>query len=59
MKTLDNFTNYVTELQAELQARTKQYEYYRNLLLSEEYLNKLSENPEILGGVQSKTNNIG
>lgn len=50
VKTLDKFTNYVTELQAELQARTKQYEYYRNLLLSEEYLNKLSENPEILGG---------
>ena len=36
---LDNFTNYVTELQAELQARTKQYEYYRDMLLSEEYLN--------------------
>lgn len=45
VKILDNFTDYVTELQA----RTKQYEYYRNLLLSEEYLNKLSENPEILG----------
>lgn len=39
VKTLDNFTNYVTELQAELQARTKQYEYYRDMLLSEEYLN--------------------
>ena len=50
VKILDKFTNYVTELQAELQARTKQYEYYRNLLLSEEHLNKLSENPEILGG---------
>ena len=49
-KILDKFTDCVTELQAELQARTKQYEYYRNLLLSEEYLNKLSENPEILGG---------
>lgn len=57
VKTLDKFTNYVTELQAELQARIKQYEYYRNLLLSEEYLNKLSENPETLGGVQSKTDN--
>ena len=43
VKTLDKFTNYVTELQAELQARTKQYEYYRDFLLSEEYLNKLSE----------------
>ena len=44
---LDNFTNYVTELQAELQAklqaRNKQYEYYRDMLLSEEYLNKISE----------------
>ena len=44
---LDKFTDYVTELQAELQAelqnRTKQYEYYRNMLLSEEYLNKLSD----------------
>ena len=54
VKTLDKFTNYVTELQielrTELQARTKQYEYYRDMLLSEEYLNKLSNNPEILGG---------
>ena len=42
VKILDKFTNYVTELQAELQARTKQYEYYRDMLLSEEYLNKIS-----------------
>ncbi|WP_217198184.1 restriction endonuclease subunit S [Parvimonas micra] len=42
VKTLDKFTNYVTELQSELQSRTKQYEYYRDMLLSEEYLNKLS-----------------
>lgn len=42
VKTLDKFTNYVTELQTELQARTKQYEYYRDMLLSEEYLNKIS-----------------
>lgn len=42
VKILDNFTNYVTELQAELQARVKQYEYYRDLLLSEAYLNKLN-----------------
>ena len=40
---LDKFTNYVTELQAELQFRTKQYEYYRDMLLSEDYLNKISE----------------
>ena len=43
IKILDKFTNYVTELQAELQARSKQYEYYRDKLLSEEYLNKISE----------------
>jgi len=49
---LDNFTDCVTELQAELQAelqnRIKQYEYYRNMLLSEEYLNKLSDKLGIL-----------
>ncbi|MBF1300084.1 MAG: restriction endonuclease subunit S [Parvimonas sp.] len=43
VKTLDKFTNYVTELQTELQSRTKQYEYYRDMLLSEEYLNKISK----------------
>lgn len=42
VKILDRFTNYVTELQAELQARNKQYDYYRDMLLSEEYLNKIS-----------------
>lgn len=46
VKTLDKFTNYVTELQAELQtelqARNKQYEYYRDMLLSEKYLTKLT-----------------
>lgn len=42
VKILDKFTNCVTELQAELQARTKQYKYYRDILLSEAYLNKLS-----------------
>ena len=51
VKTLDKFTNYVTELQAELQAelqdRTKQYEYYRDMLLSEEYLNKWAKNPQV------------
>lgn len=35
VKILDKFTNYVTELQAELQARKQQYEYYRELLLSD------------------------
>lgn len=31
---LDKMTNYTTELQTELQARKKQYEYYREKLLS-------------------------
>ena len=42
VKILDKFTNYVTELQTELQARNKQYEYYRDMLLSEKYLNNKS-----------------
>lgn len=36
VKILDKFTNYVTKLQAELQARNKQYEHYRDIILSEE-----------------------
>lgn len=41
VKILDKFTNYATELQTELQLRTKQYEYYRNLLLSKEFLENM------------------
>lgn len=40
---VDHFTQLQAELQAELQARNRQYEHYRDKLLSEEYLNKLSE----------------
>ena len=43
---LDNFTKYVTELQTELQTRNKQYNYYRDMLLSEDYLNKISKKLE-------------
>ena len=43
VKILDKFTNYVSELQAELRARNKQYEYYRDMILSEKYLNKLTK----------------
>ena len=47
VKILDNFIKHVTELQVELQtelqARNKQYNYYRDMLLSEDYLNKISE----------------
>ncbi|MCI5836769.1 MAG: restriction endonuclease subunit S [Veillonellaceae bacterium] len=52
VETLDKFTDCVTELQAELQARSKQYEYYRDMLLSEEYLNKLAEQLENEGGIE-------
>ena len=55
VKTLDKFTNYVTELQdklqTEIEARNKQYEYYRDMLLSEEYLNKISDK---IDGLESK-----
>ena len=34
VRILDYFTNLAAELQAELQARKEQYEYYRNKLLS-------------------------
>ena len=34
VRILDNFTNLAAELQAELQARQEQYEYYRDKLLS-------------------------
>ncbi len=37
---LDKFTLLIQELQQELQLRIKQYEYYRDMLLSEEYLTK-------------------
>ena len=43
---LDKFTNYVKELQSELQSRNKQYEYYRDMLLSEDYLNKVTKKME-------------
>lgn len=37
---LNNFTNLAAELQAELQARQEQYEYYRNKLLSFSNINR-------------------
>lgn len=46
VKILDKFTNYVMELQSELQSRTKQYTYYRDKLLSEDYLNKITKEME-------------
>ena len=46
VKILDKFINYVTELQSELQSRTKQYTFYRDKLLSEEYLTKVTKEME-------------
>lgn len=47
VKILDKYTRNVTDLQLELQkeleSRVKQYEYYRDELLSEDYLNKLTK----------------
>ncbi|OCX43164.1 hypothetical protein A7X81_07930 [Campylobacter ornithocola] len=40
VKILDTFTKLEAELEAELEARRRQYEYYRNKLLSFEYLDK-------------------
>ena len=47
VKILDKFTNYVKELHSELQSRTKQYTYYRDKLLSEEYLTKVTKEMEV------------
>ena len=48
---LDEFTNYAEnikqELQKEFDLRNKQYEYYRDTLLSEEHLNKLISNYDL------------
>ena len=40
VKILDRFAEYAAELQAELQARQEQYEYYRNKLLSFNSINR-------------------
>ncbi|WP_019131946.1 restriction endonuclease subunit S [Peptoniphilus obesi] len=58
VKILDNFTEYVTELQAELQNRTKQYEYYRDDLLSEDSLKKLSDKLDSLEDKEYELENL-
>ena len=40
---LDNFTTLEAELEAELDCRKRQYEYYRNQLLSFDMLNRGGE----------------
>ena len=58
VETLDKFTEYVTELQAELQDRTLQYNYYRDKLLSEEYLDKMSEKIDVFTKKQCKLKTV-
>ena len=67
VRILDTFTALTAELTAELTARKKQYNYYRDQLLSFEderapYLEKLLDGAEIewipIGEVVSRTNNI-
>lgn len=55
VKIFDKFTNYVTELQA----RTNQYQYYRDMLLSKEYLNKISEKIFIQNKCELKVTTLG
>lgn len=43
VKILDTMVDHFTQLEAELEARNKQYEHYRYKLLSEKYLNKLTK----------------
>lgn len=52
---LDKFTSLEAELEAELKARTKQYEYYRNQLLSPEKVG----NQWILNGVEVGWKTLG
>ncbi|TFZ39705.1 restriction endonuclease subunit S [Soehngenia longivitae] len=41
VRILDNFTELITEIESEIKLRKKQYDYYRDSLLSREELNKL------------------
>ena len=53
VKILDRFAEYAAELQAELQARQEQYEYYRNKLLT------FNEIGDIQGVIWMKMSEIG
>ena len=69
VRILDSFTSLEAELEAELEARRKQYEYYRDQLLSFKYLSgggknevewkTLGEVAEIVGGRDYKQFNHG
>ena len=68
VRILDHFTELTAELQAELQARQEQYEYYRNKLLTFTKIGggtqsvtwmKMSEIAEISSGKNRNKNDIG
>ncbi len=61
VRILDNFTELEAELKAELEARKKQYEYYRDKLLKETNGNKteLHEFLKIKNGCDYKKLNVG
>lgn len=56
VKILDRFAEYAAELQAELQARQEQYEYYRNKLLT---FNEIGGGGGIQGVIWMKMSEIG
>lgn len=65
VRILDTFTSHTAELQAELQARKEQYEYYRNKLLTFDKDDKnvkwmkLGEISNVVSGKNKEKNSIG
>lgn len=51
VKILDRFAEYTAELQAELQARKEQYEYYRNLLLTNNFAYGSADDKQKITGI--------
>ena len=58
-ETLDKFTELTEELTEELTAREAQYNYYRDMLLSEDYLNKISKTNDSSNNNQIRFTTLG
>ncbi|AJQ45439.1 hypothetical protein JM47_02535 [Ureaplasma diversum] len=56
---LDKFTEYITELQSELLLRNKQYNYYRDMLLSEEFLKNNNLGANNIHNYETKRTTLG
>ena len=56
---LDKFTELTEELTEELTAREAQYNYYRDMLLSEDYLNKISKTNDSSNNNQIRFTTLG